>query len=188
MKSAPPKVLIIHGWASSPRRGWIKWLASELRAKGYVVEAPALPKPRQPDPVAWVETIHAAAGDSKRLIVIGHSLGTYALLEFIKGLPPDVRVEQAIFVAGFYLDKTSTYWPEHYLTDKDFIQLRRRIKKSLVIYSNDDRVVVPNRSRALAQRLKAELLLDPGQRHFSNLKLKTLPIVLQLLENTRQNT
>ena len=189
MKPPLPKVIIVHGWASSPHRGWINWLADELKNRGYEVVAPAMPKPRQPDMADWLKAIQEAAAGSQSLIVVGHSMGTYALLEFIRILSATVKVKQAIFVAGFYVNETDTYWPGHFVTDKDFVQIRRRIKQSTVIYSNDDRVVVPNRSRELAKQLKAEMILELNRRHFSNLKLKTLPIVLEVIEeNSRQTS
>lgn len=179
MKNA--KVIIVHGWASSPKRGWIAWLADLLRERGYDVSAPAMPNPRRPQMDEWVEALLAEVGDAKCLILVGHSLGSYALLLLARELPEDVHVERLILVAGFSPEKDKTYWPEHHIDAADFVRIRARVARSYCIYSNNDRMVEPARTKEVCAKLKGHLILQQDMGHFSNLKLDELPIVLECI-------
>ncbi len=175
------RIIIVHGWKSSPKVGWIGWLTRQLKEQGYDVVAPALPNPRQPDLAQWQKVLLQKVGNSKSLILVGHSLGTYTLLELVNVLPRDIVIEKLILVAGFTLSKENTWMPAHYLTDNDLAFIKKRVKKAYMIYSNSDHTVKPAQSRAAAKAIGAKTIQMPMMGHFLNIFHKKLPVVLELI-------
>ena len=176
-----PTVVIVHGWASAPGEGWLSWLARELQNRDYEVIVPQMPQPRQPDIDEWLETLRDLVGQRRQLILVGHSLGCAVLLEFMADLATDVVVEKLVLIAGFYLEKSTTHWPDHYLTNTNLIQLKARIRHSYVLYSDDDKMVAPERSLTLADKLDAKVIKLHQMGHFAPRKLAELPETLEII-------
>lgn len=140
-----------------------------------------MPQPRQPDIDSWLATLHDVVGGRRDLILVGHSLGCAVLLEFVASLSADVVVQKLVLIAGFYLEKSTTHWPDHYLTNTKFTQLKARIRQSYVLYSDDDKMVAPERSLALAGKLDAEVIELAKMGHFAPRKLAKLPEALDII-------
>ncbi len=92
--------IILHGTGGAPDHYWFPWLKSELEKKGYKVNVPQLPNTNSPDikvslPFA-LENLHF----DEQTILIGHSSGSALILSILENI--DVRIKQAILVAGFY--------------------------------------------------------------------------------------
>lgn len=179
VNTTKPLVVIVHGWASTPKKGWIEWLRKKLADEhGYSVVAPAMPSPRRPDLEQWIATVMAACAGHKRIILVGHSLGTLTILHTILRLPADVHIEKIVLVSGFFVEPTAKYWTNYILSDKDFAQVIGRVGARYVLYSTNDRMVEPNLTARLARHIDAKLIPQVNMGHFTNLKVKTLPIVL----------
>mgnify|MGYP001601625571 FL=1 len=70
------RVFIIHGWGGSPNEPLHKWLASELRKKGFIVEVPAMPDPAEPKIETWVPFLSQLVGvPDTNTFFVGHSSG-----------------------------------------------------------------------------------------------------------------
>ena len=181
MNKTKPKVIIAHGWAGDTRSGWINWLTQELSQQGYSVQVPQLPAPRRPVMEDWINTLINTAGESKDLILVGHSLGTFALRHLIKRLPSDVKVQKLILVAGFYLDENSSYWEGYHLTGDDFAKIKARCEQIYCIYSNNDKMVEPNWTRIVCDKLDGNLILLPKMGHFTQYKVDKIPTILDII-------
>lgn len=176
------RVVIIHGWGDDPTRGWIKWLADELKKNGIEVLAPAMPHPRRPDFEQWIGVIHETVGQiDEQTALVGHSLGCFMLLRFLERYRGFERLGKLILIAGFALPADPAHH-KRFLPAPNYKDIRARTDQIISIYSNNDRVVAPSRTRQLNEKLGGVLVLDRDKGHFSGLRgVSELPIVLQII-------
>ena len=103
-------VLVIHG-AGEPRRrdGKIYWeplLASDLGA-GYIVTAPRMPRPDNPEYATWAPRIAQLIAATPNPAVVDHSFGASILVKYLA----EARSRPAL--AGLFLIATP-YWGPHF--------------------------------------------------------------------------
>ncbi|RDI44745.1 RBBP9/YdeN family alpha/beta hydrolase [Nocardia mexicana] len=162
------RIFIIHGYSADVDAHWFPWLAEQLAAEGHQVSIVELPTPDAPVRREWDARLAAAVGtvDADTLLVT-HSLGTITALRHLSGLESDWRLGGFVGVSGF-LGRLSVI-PEidNYLADSpDVATLASHIDARTMIYSDNDEVVPPATSRALATLLDAEHIEVPGGGHF----------------------
>ncbi|HSX47914.1 MAG TPA: alpha/beta fold hydrolase [Candidatus Nanoarchaeia archaeon] len=159
-----PRVFIAHGWADDPTQGWIAWLVKQLQANDIEVVAPAFPNPEKPSVEIWTNQLAGLICEAdEQTVLVGHSLGVFLILRYLS--EPGAQVAGAVLVAG----GLPTHRPE-LLKELNFESVIKRAAKRICIYSDDDRVVPPERSLELAKAINAETVLDSGKRHFSGLR------------------
>lgn len=176
------RVIIVHGWADDPSKGWIAWLTRELCNRGIEAIAPRMPEPKQPNIGAWIAEVTRVVGAiDEHTVLIGHSLGSYVLLRYLDGYPDLGKIGKLILVAGFAgherANRGKTPLPE-----VDYGRIKSRVARIYNVYSDNDEVIPRERSEALGDDLGAENIVDPGKGHFAGLHgCDTLPIVLELI-------
>lgn len=179
-----PLALIIHGWNDDPTLGWMGWLTKRLERVGYQVVAPHLLTEARPLLETWTQQLLPYASQlDDRSIIISHSLGTFLTLRLLESLPKDVCTRAVFFVSGFYdaPDARASHWFE---PEPDWSVIREKTQESVCIYSDDDRIVTPDRTRRLAHKLGAELVCFPGNGHFLGSRgMDQFPELLHLLED-----
>lgn len=176
-------VIIIHGWADKPTHGWINWLANKLKRAGFDVIAPQMPNPVAPKIKDWVAAIDQASQGrlNRRTVLIGHSLGCFALLRFLESKPRSLRIGKLILVAGFTVPKDKKII-KFFLPAPDYDKIRAQVKHVYSVYSGDDKFVPKSASLALNQALGGQAVRDPGKGHFiGQLDTKELPSVYRLV-------
>lgn len=176
----PARVVVLHGYQASPDAHWFGWLADDLRSDGVDVAVPALPQPQAPDRAAWVAAARAAVGvPDERTVVVGHSLGCVTALHALSATPGDWRLGGLVLASGF--DATPSAVPEVAAFTADEPDHDRVVAATAarhVVGSDDDAVVEPALTRALAQRLAATFDLVPGGGHLLGREgFTTLPVV-----------
>lgn len=180
MKSS---VIIVHGWADTPTTGWINWLSDQLSRAGYDVVAPQMPNPAMPKIKQWVAEINKASQGrlNRRTILIGHSLGCFALLRFLESQPSSLRIKKLILVAGFSVPADQKV-VKYFLPEPDYAQIRRQVKHIYTLYSGDDKVVPKKASLQLNKTLGGTAVRDAGKGHFiGQYDTRRLPSVLRLV-------
>lgn len=176
------RVIIVHGWADDPSKGWIAWLTRELCNRGIEAIAPRMPEPKQPNIGAWIAEVTRVVGTiDEHTVLIGHSLGSYVLLRYLDGYPDLGKIGKLILVAGFAgherANRGKTPLPE-----VDYGRIKSRVARIYNVYSDNDEVIPREWSEALGDDLGAENIVDPGKGHFAGLHgCDTLPIVLELI-------
>lgn len=162
-------VLILHGVTGHAGINWQQWLHDELRNLDYNVIMPDLPNSVHPDRSEWLETIKnlLKTVDYSQLIIVGHSLGVVAALDFIE--QAEAKVNTLISVAGF----GENYGSEHndfYMKEKeiDFDKVEKNLNKSIVIYSDNDPWVPQKNLKLLATNLDVEPIIIPKGGHFNS--------------------
>ncbi len=164
------KVLLIHGFRSSPNGGWRPRLLGELAAKGVYACALSMPSPEAPEVDAWVAEIarYVERDAQDELYLVGHSLGVPAILRFLERAPKHARIAGAVLVSG----------PVEPLSDNesilaflrppfDFEKFRSKIGAACVIHGDDDALVPVHHAEILAQRLSAKSIIIPHGGHLN---------------------
>lgn len=174
------RVVIAHGWADDPSKGWIGWLTQQLNEQKIQATAPLFDNPRRPDAGAWMQTFRQAVGQpDEGLVLVGHSLGTIVIQRFLSDLAPTVRIAGIVLVAGM---AEIPQWPDSifFRPPLDFAKIQQIAAKRICIYSDDDDKVTPDRTKRLAELLDAQLIADNGKGHFAGLHdCQELPSALQ---------
>lgn len=176
-------VIIVHGWADTPTTGWINWLADKLTRLGYEVIAPQMPSPTMPKIKDWVAEIDRAATGklNRRTILIGHSLGCFALLRFLESQPSSLRINKLILVAGFSVPREKKV-VKFFLPEPDYDKIKRQVKHIYSVYSGNDKVVPTKASLALNRSLNGTAVRDDAKGHFiGQIDCRRLPSVLRLV-------
>ncbi|MDH2924778.1 hypothetical protein EV693_11531 [Nicoletella semolina] len=174
------QVYVVHGYTASAQSHWFGWLKTELEKIGVVCECLTMPDSDNPTPQAWLEHLGKQVHVDDQTIVIGHSLGGLAWLNFLSQAYLTPR--GAIFVSGFYQSLPSlpelTTFSNLYAISPSLMPF-----KSYVVASLDDSIVPHQYSDALAVHLQADYIRLPTGGHFLDREgWTTFPLVLELVK------
>jgi len=181
---AVQRVVIVHGYESSPDANWFPWLQSTLEAEGIAVTVVPLPDPDDPDKAAWENAVSAALGmPDAATVVVAHSLGAVTALQVLAAKPEPWELGGLVLVAGFTEPLKALPELDGFLaTDVDVERVATRIGQRTVIRSDADPFVPPAASDDLAKRLDARLQIHPGAGHFmTDDGVTSLPALLDLI-------
>ena len=164
---------IIHGYGASPADHWFPWLQARLQAAGIATTIPAMPDSEHPDFAAWQATLAQAIGTPDHdTLLIAHSLGTISLLHYLSAIRT-AAVGGIVLVAGFgarlpALPSIGGFDMDAYIDrcHLDDATLRRHAAHTRHLISNNDYVVAPADSHALAKRLGGTVHELPQHGHF----------------------
>ncbi|MFO0862986.1 MAG: alpha/beta hydrolase [Candidatus Saccharibacteria bacterium] len=177
------RVIIIHGWADKPHHGWLGWLDKELSKIGVEVIAPAMPNPKLPNLKTWEATAAKAVGKlDQHTALVGHSLGTFTLLRVLEHYNGSEQAAKLILVAGFLTNggrSLSRYFSPEPNTD----QVKTHVKQVYHIFSDNDVMVKPARSKKLAKQLGGQTFEIKNQGHFITHKGTDFPLILDIIQN-----
>ncbi|MGX5359849.1 RBBP9/YdeN family alpha/beta hydrolase [Kocuria sp. KH4] len=167
--SAPmSRGVIVHGYAADPTRHWFPWLTDQLRATGVEVTCVALPDPAAPDATAWQQGIaRVLVTPDEGTWVIAHSLGVITALRHLADLPVPWSLGGLVAVSGFIGTLPTLPVLDAFLaTAPDLTAVAAHTGQRVVVRSDDDRIVPPAATDALATGLGAEKVVVPGAGHF----------------------
>jgi predicted alpha/beta hydrolase family esterase len=178
------RVVIVHGYESSPDANWFPWLQRTLETEGIAVTFVPLPDPEDPDKAAWENAVSAALGmPDAATMVVAHSLGVVTALRVLAALPEPWELGGLVLVAGFTEQLETLPELDSFLAaDVDIERVATRIGDRTVIRSDTDPFVPPAASDDLARRLDARLQIHPGAGHFmAEDGVTRLPALLDLI-------
>ena len=130
-------VLVIHG-AGEPRRqgGKIYWepLLGNALGRDYVVRAPRMPQPTEPQYRAWANRIADLITSSKNPALVGHSFGASVVLKYLSEAVPRPSL------TGLFLIATPFWGPEfpEFALPPDFGVRLRDLSPLYLYHSRDD--------------------------------------------------
>lgn len=207
------KVVILHGTQGSPEGNWFRWLETELLGRGFEVWLPTLPFAEQPSARQWLDYVHQNCpfeldGDT---VLIGHSSG--GVLALLLAQENKMKLNAVVAVSVFH-DNSLKWSANDHLFDVPFdwekipegVQNRQpgqsdeaAIRQGeasvntwddkpniLCIHSDDDPYVPLEQARYVAENIRAELLVVPGQGHFNLEKSDAycdFPALLNILDD-----
>src|SRR3989338_6321554 len=143
----PKRVYIIHGWEGYPEEGWFPWLKKELETLGFDVVVPQLPNPDEPRINNWIPKLKETVGNpNEQTYFVGHSMGCQAIARYLEGLPENIMVGGAVFVAGFFKRLTNledddivrSVYKEWLTTPLNLEKVKIHLKKSVAIFPDND--------------------------------------------------
>lgn len=177
------KFVIIHGYTASPEKNWFPWLKSQLEALGAQVDVPEMPDALSPDPEKWQQRLQQLPFDiDEESVLIGHSLGCVTVLRFLQN--KQQAVKGYILVSGF--DEEQQTLPElrsHTLSPLDHTALIDIADKRISIISTNDEIVSPSSSKALAEALNTQVILEENAGHFLDREgYTTFPTLLEAIK------
>jgi serine hydrolase len=103
------KAIIFHGTGGDPGYCWYPWLGERLEERGYAVELPHYPDLNVEPIDTFLPRILASHVIDDTTLLVGHSGGAALLLALLEHT--DVRVAQAILVAGYSTPPTTAEEP-----------------------------------------------------------------------------
>lgn len=144
--------VILHGTAATPRSGWIPWVESELRWRGYEVWAPQLPGAEVPDIDAYWDALWDYDYND-RTVLIGHGSGAVAAFGIVQRMAPTVRLRRLVAVAPFYRD-------DHFGAGGllkggfDWAKVRRQVEAIDLVWDPDDPLIEVDQIELVSDRLR----------------------------------
>jgi predicted alpha/beta hydrolase family esterase len=179
------RVFIIHGWEGNPGESWLPWLKENVEKAKPGVQAivPSMPDSYHPVMEKWLAEMRARIGTpDEKTFLVGHSLGTIAILRYLESLPENIKVGGAISVAGFGEPVGIQELESFFKTPLDFEKVRASAKDFVVIDSDNDPYVAQKYGDALEQKLGAKRITLKNAGHInSESGFVTLPEALQEL-------
>ena len=180
------QVTVLHGYTASPEENWYPWIQQTADQQHYSLKVLRLDPSTHPKLSVWESEIEGQIqGLDENSIVIAHSLGTIAALDYLSKHLTNQRIKQLVLVAGFNgrLGRLEEVYPFIDAAQIDFELLKRQIEHRVVIYSEGDKHVPPKFSIEQAQSLDAELISAQWQGHFIDSEGCTeLPEVWQTIQ------
>jgi len=178
------KTILFHCTGGSPDSFWYPYIKENLKQRGYEVSIPAFPNPNAPTlagslPVALQENY------DEETILIGHSSGATLILSVLESI--NVRIQQAILVAGFFepLEKGK---PEPMVQETyDWKKIQGNCTSFIFINSDNDPWGCDDTvGRALVDKLGGVFVLPKGQGHMGstsfNQPYREFPLLLKLVD------
>ena len=166
------KVILIHGYTSSPKRKKYQIIAEELEKLGVEYSIPELPGGENPHSKDWLEIIDKEVKNSKKpVVLVGHSLGTRAVLLYLDKY--NQKVDIVILIASFdnNFEKNRKRRNENYSDFFDYAidigKIKKLANKFVVAHSKDDDSIDYSQGVEISRELGAELITYENMGHFS---------------------
>jgi predicted alpha/beta hydrolase family esterase len=180
----PKRVIIVHGWHDSPEGSWLPWLKAELTSRGFEVVVPAMPHPETPDIRSWTSALAKAVGTiDKEMYFIGHSIGCQTIVRYLESSAkaegllsapvPARSVGGILFVAGWFMltnlsEEEQSIANSWLTTPIDFAAVRKYVRKSTAILSDNDPYVPLEKNRTIFQeQLGSQIIIVSDKGHIS---------------------
>jgi uncharacterized protein len=184
------KALILHNTSGSPLSNWYLWLQRELETLGWAVWVPQLPDADNPN-ITNYNTVLLQREDwlgGGETVIIGHSSGSVAALGLLQKLSGNSQIATCYLIGSF---KDDLGWPNLgglFTEPFDFDRIKSRCGQFVFLHSDDDPYCPLEHAKYLADKLDGELIVQPGQKHFSeetDPKYTTFPFLLDLVLRTQ---
>ncbi|MEA2056458.1 MAG: alpha/beta hydrolase [Patescibacteria group bacterium] len=161
--------LILHGTDGHSKENWFDWLRIELEKKGYKVWVPDLPKASHPN-IKRYNKFLLEENDwefNEESIIIGHSSGAVSILGLLQALPDNVKVKACYLVGAFKDNSDWDVLDGLFEEPFDFKRIKQKTKAFHFIHSDNDPYCPLDHAKYLCEQVSGELIVLPGQKHFS---------------------
>ena len=183
---------LIHGWGGNS--SYFDELKKQLEKKKIRVYALDMPDTDNPKIEAWVGLLEKNAKNiDKDTYFVGHSIGCQTIMRFLERLPIDKEIAGAVFIAGWInlkgLDSYEKLIAKPWLeTPINCDKAKRRVKKIVAIFSDNDNTMPLENKDFFKDRLGAKVFIEHQKGHFrGDDGITELPSALEaLLKMARQ--
>ena len=166
------KVVLVHGYTSSPSKQRYQIIAEELNRLGIEYAIPALPGDEDPQAKEWLETINREIKNTNLpIVLVGHSLGTRAILLYLDQY--NVVVDTVIPIATFNndietnRDRKDQHYASFFEYKLDIKKIKNLANHFIVIHSKDDDTIDYQQAVDISKELGARLITYNHAGHFS---------------------
>jgi len=166
------KIIFVHGYTSSPKKRKYQIIAEELEKIGVNFSMPELPGGEHPHSENWLEIIDKEIKSSgEDVILVGHSLGTRAVLLYLDKF--DQKVDTVILIASFNnnvkenKNRKNDHYSDFWDYELDIDKIKKLANKFVVVHSKDDRSIGYHQGVEISKELGAKLLTYENMGHFS---------------------
>lgn len=175
------RIILVHGFNSSPEQNFHPWLSKALRDKGYDVLTPKLDLSTKDLNVnEVVESMQEQIGLLKNDdILLGHSLGAFMILQYLEAVEM-VETPRAVIMVAAPWKVSNPELRRLFIVDLDADVLMWKVREYIVVHSKDDELVPIEHGRKLAETFKATFIETEADGHFME---GEYPILLKTVEN-----
>lgn len=176
MPNAKARLIVVPRWSGNADVDFYPWMVETLQAAGEVSEIrfASLKEPDAPRIEPTVDAVLDALGQDAstlaRTVLMGHSVGAQAALRALARLDPATPISGALLVAAWW--DVDQPWPSirpWIDTPFDHARARSACRRLRVVLSDNDPFTADHAQtrRLFEQRLGAEVLVEPGAKHFN---------------------
>ena len=166
------KIIFVHGYTASSQADWYPAIRPELDKLGIDYSIPDLPGGENPHSVDWVEIIKKEVElSSKPVVLVGHSLGTRAVLLYLDKYQR--KVDTVILIAPLSNNVANAErnggeaYPDFFEYKIDLQKVKKLAKKFVILHSKDDSSLdYKKHGVSLARELGVKLITFEGRDHF----------------------
>jgi predicted alpha/beta hydrolase family esterase len=165
------KVIIIHGYTSSPQRKKYRIISEKLHTLGVECAIPALPGGEHPHSSEWLALIDKEVRNTdKPVILVGHSLGTRAALLYLDRF--DRKVDAVILISAFNnnvkenRNRKDGDYADFFDYSVDIDKIKKLANKFIVAHSRDDDALDYHQGVEISKELGAQLVTYENMGHF----------------------
>lgn len=177
------RIVLIHGYNSSPTENFHPWLARELKDRGFEVIAPKLPLEGEVESVACIESLVKAVGRlDEQTIILGHSLGGVLALRYLEAAEA-ATIPRACILVGSPWQTKSEKIRGLFLSEFDYDVVTWKAREFVIVHDKEDKLVPFDHAEKYARMLQAELIATSGNDHFME---KEYPILLETVVKKSQ--
>ena len=165
------KIVFVHGYTASSKADWYPAISKELNKLGIKYVIPDLPGGEHPHASEWLEKIHHEVKKIRPpIVLVGHSLGTRAVLLYLEKYPRKVH---AVFLIAAFANRVENAQRYDKNAYSDFFEhkiaiekIKSQVGKFIVIHSKDDPLDY-EQGVEIANDLGAKLITANGRGHLS---------------------
>lgn len=184
------KIIFIHGYTASSKADWYPTISPKLKKLGIDFAIPDLPGGDYPHAIEWLEKIHKEVLKTRKsLVLVGHSLGSRAVLLYLEKYK--LQVEKVFLIAAFAnrienaKRNEGKAYPDFFTHKIELEKIKPLVGRFIVIHSTDDDSIPYEQGVEIAKDLEARLITYKGRGHFYD--PDDAPIVLKELRKELLN-
>ena len=166
------KLIFIHGYTASSQVDWYPNISKELDKLGIDYSIPDLPGGEHPHSNEWLGMIDREVKlATKPIVLIGHSLGTRAVLLYLDKF--EQKVDAVILIAAFNNDHKNNQkrigrnYSDFFKYALGLEKIKKLAYKFIVMHSQDDTAIDYQQGVDISRELDAKLLTYKNRDHFS---------------------
>ncbi len=179
------KIIFVHGYRASSQLDWYPAIAQELDRLGVDYAIPDLPGGKHPRSSKWITILRREIEASgKPTVLVGHSLGTRAILLYLDRYQEAVGT--VILIAPLSNDVANARrrggeaYPDFFDYKIDSEKLKKQVNTFIILHSQDDSSLdYRKHGVALSTELGARLIPFEGRDHFS--EPENAPYIIEVL-------
>lgn len=166
-----PTIIFIHGYRASPEINWFSEISRELKKLDIPHLIPTLPGGDNPHSAEWLKIIDKTIKSVKTpVILVGHSLGTRAVLLYLDKFKTPVR--SVLLVSPFNNDLSNAGnrgggYSDFFEYPVNIPAVKKLASKFIVMHSKDDQAIPFEQGQEIAKELGAEFVVYEDRHHFA---------------------